>query len=53
MMKTATTYRPRYPKVPYPNAATRRQVAQKWLDTLLVLVSSMGLALCLMLLALC
>lgn len=52
-MKAANTYRPRYTKVPYPNAATRRQVIQKWLDALLVLASSMGLALCLMFLAIC
>jgi len=47
-MKAATAYRPGYTKVPYPNAATRRQVAQKLLDSLLVVASSMGLAVCLM-----
>ena len=31
-------------QVPYPNAATRREMFQKLLDTLLVAASGMGLA---------
>ena len=42
-MKTAvykTNYRP---TIPYPNAATRREVLHRTLDTLLVAASGMGL----------
>lgn len=49
-MKTAickTNYRP---IVPYPNAATRREVLHKVLDTLLVAVSGMGIGAMLLLL---
>ena len=43
-MKTAvckSTYRP---SIPYPNAATRRELLHKVLDTVLVAVSGMGIA---------
>lgn len=49
-MKTAickTNYRT---AVPYPNAATRREVLHKVLDTLLVAVSGMGIGAMLLLL---
>lgn len=42
-MKATAIYRPEY-TVPYPNAATRRQVAHKILDTLLLAASGMGIA---------
>ena len=42
-MKTATAYRPTE-VVPYPNAATRRQVLEKMLDRLLLIASCIGLA---------
>lgn len=45
-MKTAickSTYRP-MAKIPYPNAATRREVLHKLLDTVLVAASGMGIA---------
>lgn len=31
-------------QIPYPNAATRRQILQKLLDTVLVAASGMGVA---------
>lgn len=43
-MKSAvckSTYRP---TIPYPNAATRREVFHRALDTLLVAASGMGIA---------
>lgn len=43
-MKTAV-YKNNYrPTIPYPNAATRREVFHKVLDTLLVAASGMGIA---------
>lgn len=45
-MKTVvckTNYRP-IPQLPYPNAATRREVFHKLLDTALVAASGMGIA---------
>ena len=45
-MKTAvckSTYRP-VAKIPYPNAATRREVFHKLLDTALIAASGMGIA---------
>ena len=44
-MKTAT-YQSNFwnqPYVPYPNAATRRQVLDKMIDRLLIAVSSIGI----------
>ena len=42
-MKTAVCKSYCYPAVRYPNAATRREVLHKTLDTLLVAASGMGL----------
>ena len=42
-MKTAVCKSNLYSTVPYPNAATRREVLHKTLDTLLVAASGMGL----------
>lgn len=42
-MKTITVYRPTE-VVPYPNAATRRQVFNKILDYVLVAACGMGMA---------
>ena len=42
-MKATAIYRQNY-TVPYPNAATRRQVFHKVLDTLLIGASGMGIA---------
>ncbi len=44
-MKTAycKTYRP-MPRIPYPNAATRREIFQKLLDATLLAASGMGIA---------
>lgn len=45
-MKTVvckTNFRP-MPRFPYPNAATRREVFHKLLDTALVAASGMGIA---------
>lgn len=45
-MKTAvckSTYRPT-PRIPYPNAATRREVFHKLLDTALLAASGIGIA---------
>ncbi len=50
-MKTAVckpTYRP---VIPYPNAATRRQMLLRFLDHILVVACGMGLAATLLLLA--
>ena len=49
-MKTAICKSNYYPTVPYPNAATRREVLHKILDTLLVAVSGMGIGAMLLLL---
>lgn len=52
-MKTAVC-KPNYPampKLPYPNAATRRQMLQRFLDTALVIASGIGLAAAFLLLA--
>ncbi len=52
-MKTAVC-KPNYPampKLPYPNAATRRQLLQRFLDTALVIASGIGLAAAFLLLA--
>lgn len=43
-MKTAVCRSRVYPAFRYPNAATRREVLHKTLDTLLVAASGMGLA---------
>ena len=42
-MKTTAVYRQKY-TIPYPNAATRREILQKVLDTLLITASGMGIA---------
>ena len=52
-MKTAvcrSDYRP-IPRFTYPNAATRREMFHKLLDTVLVAASGMGIAAILLLLA--
>ena len=52
-MKTAvyrSNYRP-LPRISYPNAATRREIFQKLLDTALVAASGMGIAAILLLLS--
>lgn len=49
-MKTIAVQRKNYPAVPYPNAATRRQILHKVLDFLLVVVSCAGIAAMLLLL---
>lgn len=44
-MKTAAIYRSNYapqPNVPYPNAATRREIFSKFLD--LVLIAAIGIS---------
>jgi hypothetical protein len=45
-MKSATmhTHAPSHTNIPYPNAATRRQVLEKMLDRLLLIASCIGLA---------
>ena len=43
-MKTAVCKSNYQPVIPYPNAATRREVLHKILDTLLVAASGMGIA---------
>lgn len=43
-MKTAVCKSAYRPAIPYPNAATRREVFHKVLDTLLVAASGMGIA---------
>ena len=43
-MKTAICKSNYRPAIPYPNAATRREIMHKVLDTLLVTASGMGLA---------
>ena len=43
-MKTAVCKNTYRPVIAYPNAATRREVIHKVLDTLLVAASGMGLA---------
>ncbi len=43
-MKTAVCKSSYRPTIPYPNAATRREILHKVLDTLLVAASGMGLA---------
>ena len=43
-MKTAVCKSNCRPLIPYPNAATRREILHKMLDTLLVAVSGMGIA---------
>jgi hypothetical protein len=49
-MKTAICKSNYRPAVPYPNAATRREVLHKILDTLLVAASGMGIGAMLLLL---
>lgn len=54
-MKTATAYkayRNVRPAVPYPNAATTKEMLQKFLDGLLMVVSGAGIAVMLMFLLL-
>lgn len=49
-MKTITVpYKTNRPAIPYPNAATRRQVLQKVLDTLVITASGIGLSAALLL----
>ena len=43
-MKTAVCKSNYLSSIPYPNAATRREVLHKALDTLLVAASGMGIA---------
>lgn len=43
-MKTAVCKSNFRPTIPYPNAATRREMLRKVLDTLLVAASGMGIA---------
>ena len=42
-MKTMTLTKTNHPVIPYPNALTRRQAFHKWLDTLLVGASGIGI----------
>lgn len=49
-MKTAACRSNYRPSIAYPNAATRREVLHKVLDTLLVAVSGMGIGAMLLLL---
>ena len=42
---------PTMPKVPYPNAATRRQLLQRLMDTALVIACGIGIAATFLLLA--
>ena len=44
------TYRPKV-QVPYPNAATKRQLLHKFIDILLLTASGMGIAAMLMFIA--
>ena len=43
-MKSATNYRKTNTSIPYPNAASRRQIANKVLDLLIMAASGAGLA---------
>lgn len=43
-MKTATMYRTVRPAVPYPNAATAKEMLHKFLDGLLMVLSGAGIA---------
>ena len=43
-MKTAAINKLDYPFVPYPNAATRREVIHKILDHLLIIASCAGVS---------
>ena len=43
-MKTAVINKMELPLAPYPNAATRREVFHRLLDTALVAASGMGIA---------
>lgn len=46
-MKTAAIYRtvhPAMPSIPYPNAASRRQIVNKLVDLLLIAATSVGVA---------
>ncbi len=49
-MKTIAMQHKVYPAIPYPNAATRREIAHKVLDALLVIASCAGIAAMLLLL---
>ena len=49
-MKTAAIKKMDYPFIPYPNAATRREVIHKFLDFLLILASCAGIAAAILLL---
>ena len=42
-MKTATVFEKKHVMVPFPNAATRRQMAHKVLDSLLMAASGVGI----------
>lgn len=50
-MKTAVMTQRSYTAIPYPNAASRRQIAHKFLDFLLVTASCAGIAAMVLLLA--
>ncbi len=50
-MKTVTAYRHPLDRIPYPNAATGREVLHKLLDTVLVAASGVGIAAIIMLVA--
>lgn len=49
-MKTIAANKMDYPFAPYPNAATRRELIHKFLDHLLIIASSAGIAAALLLL---
>lgn len=52
-MKTTAIYHASRPNIPYPNAATRKEIIHKFLDTLLVgAMGAGGAAILLLLLAL-
>ncbi len=50
-MKTAVLNKKEFPLAPYPNAATRREVMHKIVDSLLIIASSAGVAAAILLLA--
>lgn len=50
-MKTYTLNKMDFPLAPYPNAATRREIAHKIVDNLLIIASSAGIAAVILLLA--
>lgn len=50
-MKSYTINKMEFPLAPYPNAATRREVAHKIVDNLLIMACSAGVAAVILLLA--